>query len=93
MGHVQHATTIHGVKVPTWPSYFNFKSYFDSVALRIPGIYYNCTEGGCLGAYPEGNIEAFRYMDLKDCLKQMNLNDALAAHMADNANGEKLMLY
>lgn len=93
MGRVQMATTIHGVKVPTWPSYYNFKAYFDSVALRIPGIYYNCTEGGCLGAYPEGNIEAFRYMDLKDCLKHLNLNDALANHMADNASDQKLMLY
>ena len=93
MGHVQHATTIHGVKVPTWPSYYNFKAYFDSVALRVPGIYYNCTEGGCLGAYPEGNIAAFKYMDLKDCLAQLNMHKEMSAHMSDLTLEPKKMLY
>lgn len=93
MGNVQHATTIHGIKVPTWPSYYNFKAYFDSVALRVPGVYYNCTEGGCLGAYPEGNIAAFTYMDLKDCLARFNMNQELAGYMSDPTLEPKKMLY
>lgn len=93
MGNVQMATTIHGIKVPTWPSYYNFKAYFDSVALRVPGIYYNCTEGGCLGAYSEGNIAAFKYLDLKDCLAQINMHNELAANIADVTLEPKRMLY
>jgi hypothetical protein len=92
MGQTLWCTDIYGMKRKTWPSYFNFKAYFDSVAMRAPGIYYNCSEGGCLGSYPEGNIAAFRYMDLKDCLKMFNINDELKEQMAD-AKAQKKILY
>lgn len=78
LGHTLSCTDIYGIRRKTWPSYYNFKGYFDSTVMRIPGLYYNCTEGGCLGAYPEGNIAALRYMDLKDCLKHLNANDDIS---------------
>lgn len=51
----------------TWPSYLNFKFWFDHIACTVPGRYVNCSEG-TLGAYREGNIRQFQYMSLKDAL-------------------------
>lgn len=47
---------IFGNKRYTWQSYYNFKCWFDHVFCTVPGIYYNATEGGCMGAYEGGNI-------------------------------------
>ncbi len=95
LGHTLRVTDIYGVKVHTWQSYWNFKNYFDCTVQTTGGIYYNCTEGGCLGAYPEGNIASYRYMDLKDCLSEFNKNDKIMEHVknADAPPGQKIMLY
>lgn len=93
MGRTIRVTDIYGIKVDTWPSYWGFKNYFDSVSLRIPGIYYNCTEGGCLGSYPEGNLSSFKYMDLKECLGVFNANIQIAGQMTDPAHEPKMLLY
>jgi len=77
MGTTIQAVDIFGHKVSTWPSYNNFKSFFDYVALEVPGIYINCTEGGTLGSYPDGNIHTIKQMDLKDCLKMYNMSDLI----------------
>lgn len=87
------ATSIHGVKVKTWPSYWGFKQYFDSVALRVPGLYYNCTEGGLMGAYPEGNITAFKYMDLADYLGQLQMHLQIEKDVKDGTLEPKRLLY
>lgn len=65
-------TDVYGIKRKTWPTYANFKAWFDYIATTVPGTYYNCSEGGCLGSYPEGNIEAFKYMDLEVFLGRYN---------------------
>lgn len=95
LGHTMRVTDIYGNKVHTWGSYWNFKNYFDSTAQRVGGIYYNCSEGGCLGAYAEGNIAAFRYMDLSDCLREFNRNKQVTDHInnAEVPQGQKIMLY
>lgn len=93
MGLTIPCTDIYGIKRKTWQSYYNFKGYFDSIPLRLPGIYYNCTEGGCLGAYPEGNIAAFKYLDLKDCLKILNMNQDIAETLKNPESGSKTILY
>lgn len=77
MGRYQSAVDVFGNKVATWPSYNNFKSFFDYVALEVPGTYINCTEGGTLGAYPEGNLHAIKVMDLKDCLQMYSMSEFL----------------
>lgn len=77
MGRCIPAVDIFGHKVATWPSYNNFKSFFDYVATEVPGIYINCTEGGTLGAYPEGNLHTIKQMDLKDCLQMYNMSDLI----------------
>lgn len=74
MGHVLKVVDVFGNKVSTWPSYNNFKAWFDNVALTVPGIYINCTEGGTFGAYPEGNIMAVQQMPLAGFLDMFNRN-------------------
>lgn len=74
MGHVIRMVDVFGNKVHTWQSYANFKSWFEHMALTIPGIYINCTEGGTFGAYPEGNIMAVQQMPLYSFLNMHNRN-------------------
>ena len=73
---VQPCVDIYGRKRFTWPSYFNFKCWFDFVACggngNNPKLFINCTEGGILGAYPEGNIKQIQQMSLKECLNMFN---------------------
>lgn len=73
MGVTVRVTDVYGNKVKSWPSYMNFKAYFDWFASHVGGYYINATEGGCLGAYPDGNIAQFKYMDLKDALAELLL--------------------
>lgn len=73
LGHVMKATDIFGNKVLTWQSYWNFKCWFDYMAMRVPGITINCTEGGIFGAYPDGNIADVKQMSLEQFLEMYNL--------------------
>lgn len=71
-------TDIFGNRVYTYPSYFNFKCWFDYIACggagNQPGLYYNCTEGGILGAYPEGNIRQIQQLPLEHFLWTYNVH-------------------
>lgn len=93
MGQTIRVTDIYGNKVHTWASYFGFKQYFDSTALKIPGSYVNCTEGGILGAYPQGNLAAFKYQDLKDYLNNLNLSDQIEKAIKNPSSGVRMILY
>jgi hypothetical protein len=77
MGQVIPTVDVFGNRVATWPSYNNFKSWFDWVATVVPGVWINCTEGGTMGAYPQGNLFNIRQMDLKDCIRMYSLSDIL----------------
>ena len=93
LGQCMYLTDVYGIRRKTWPSYANFKAWFDWVALNVPGVYYNCTEGGCLGAYPEGNLSAFKYLDLKDYLDVMHMNKHVREQFLNpNASGTELKL-
>lgn len=92
-GNTMVAYDIYGIPVKTWPSYYGFKQYFDSVTMRVPGVWYNCTEGGILGSYREGNLANFKYMDLKDCLNTLNCNEGIKEQMTDPKAGLRLLLY
>lgn len=76
IGQCIHVPDVFGNKTLTWQSYFNFKTWFEWMSLRIPGIYYNCTEGGILGSYAQGNIFSIIQMDLCDFLNTYNLHEA-----------------
>lgn len=73
LGQALRVKDVFGNSVYTWRSYFNFKGFHEFVSMTVPGIYYNCTEGGILGAYAEGNIRSIRQMPLKDFIRQMNM--------------------
>jgi hypothetical protein len=77
LGRTDKVTDIYGNKVHTWPSYYNFKNYFDWVVCHLDGEWINSTEGGCMGAYSDGNIVQFKYMDLVDAIRRYNMFDEL----------------
>ena len=83
IGSIMNTVDVFGHKVATWPSYNNFKSFFDYVASEVPGIYINCSEGGTLGAYPDGNLMAIKQMDLKDCLNMYNMHELIKISALD----------
>lgn len=73
------ATNIWGNRVYTWQSYYNFKVWFEYMACggkgRNPISMINATEGGILGAYPQGNIKQIVQMDLNTALYQYHMID------------------
>jgi len=83
------AVDIFGNRVWTWQSYFGFKAYFDHLACGGRGknaqMFYNCTEGGILGAYPEGNIRQFTYMNLAEFLECYGRHKILPKLMEDKS--------
>lgn len=81
LGLVVKMTDVFGNKVLSWQSYANFKAWFDQLALRVPGLWINCTEGGTLGAFPEGNMSAIKQMKLKDFFEMYNMSH----HLKDQA--------
>lgn len=68
LGGYMRAEDVFGVPRKTWQSYYQFKCWFDSRACAVPGLYINATEGGLLGAYPEGNIRQILQMSLKEVI-------------------------
>ena len=89
LGHVIRAHDVFGNLVSTWQSYYNFKSWFEYVAITVPGIYFNCSEGGCLGAYTQGNIRSITQMTLKSFLKQLTMSEEIKEQMKDPKTKEK----
>jgi hypothetical protein len=93
LGLVIKMTDIFGNKVLSWQSYANFKYWFDQLALRVPGIWINCTEGGTLGSYPEGNIYAIKQMKLADFLAMYHVSKHLEAQMIDTKTEDRKILF
>jgi len=87
---------IFGNRVFTWPSYFGFKCWFDFMAMggtgRNPHIFINATEGGILGAYPEGNIKQILQIDLYNALRIFTMHDKMGDLVA-NANIRPMILF
>jgi len=82
-GNVVHAPDVYGNMRKTWPSYYNFKCFFDDMVNRVPGNWINCSDG-LLGAYREGNIAQFQYMTLNDAI----VNYKLTQQCKYSLNGE-----
>jgi hypothetical protein len=61
-------TNVFGSNIKTWQSYFNFAQWFTYIACGgkggNPTLLFNCTEGGILGAYPNGIIKQIIQMPL-----------------------------
>lgn len=89
---------IYGNAVGTWPSYANFAAWFNFVACGsftgVPQIFINCTEGGILGAYPEGNIKQIVQMKLAQFINMYRLPEKLAPAMEEHkASGMPVVLF
>ena len=93
IGNVQRTVDVFGNKVFTWPSYFGFKCFFDWMAQNVPGIYINCTEGGTLGAYPDGNIMAIPQMDVSEFIGMYRLSEKVKDSCLNPDKATKIILY
>lgn len=93
MGHVVKAWDVFGNKVSTWQSYANFKAYFEAMACNVLGIYVNCSEGGTLGSYPEGNIAAIKQMRLAQFLDMYLMPNHIAEQATNPEEAEKKLLF
>ncbi len=69
------AQDIFGQQVRTHRAFFHFKTWFDHVCRRVPGIYINATEGGILGAYEQGNLACYQFLSLKRVLHMYRIHD------------------
>ncbi len=77
MGYAFKVPDVFGNKVYTWQSYYNFKMWFDYVTQVAPGIYLNASEGGCLGAYQDGNIQSIIQTSLSSVVKMYSHHEHL----------------
>lgn len=93
MGHTLLAVDVFGNSVKTWQSYHNFKGWFEYVTMAIPGLYFNCSEGGTLGAYQGGNLRSITQMTLKDFIRMINLNEEIEVQALDPKVDEKKLLF
>lgn len=92
VGHGFKVTDIFGNRIYTWQSYYNFKLWFDRAFTIVPGLYINATEGGCLGAYPEGNIRQIKQMALSDVAAMYGIRDSMRDAFVDPASKQSLKL-
>lgn len=100
-GHVIPLTDVFGIRVPTWPSYRNFKNWFESLSLRIPDPnsnftsqwMVNCSEGGTLGSYPDGNIRSILQLPLRAFLNELNMQEDVRACFENPETDERRLLF
>jgi len=93
MGQVVRLTDIFGVKVSSWPSYANFKQWFEYIAATVPGFWINASEGGCLGSYPDGNIRQIIQMPLDFVYEMMTVHRHSRSQCENPAVPSDLMVF
>lgn len=93
LGYVIKMCDVFGNKVLSWQSYANFKVWFEYVCRTCPGLYVNCTEGGTLGSYPEGNIRAIHQMELSQFLEMYKLHDVVQEQCLNPETDIKKLLF
>lgn len=93
LGLCMRVTDVYGIKRNTWRSYHAFKCWFEYVACSVPGVYYNCTEGGILGAHNEGNISQFKYCDLQEFLGMVGMREHLRPQCERPHEYHQIMLF
>jgi hypothetical protein len=93
LGYVVKLVDVFGNKVLSWQSYANFKVWFEYIARVVPGIYINCTEGGTLGSYAEGNIRSIIQMELSKFLTMYQLHEEIKDQCLNPVTTEKKILF
>jgi hypothetical protein len=86
---------IYGNRVFSWQSYVNFAAWLTFQAMGGQGgnnhIMINATEGGILGAYPDGNIKQIIQMDLRTALWTFNMTDTMPKMLSEQKEREMLL--
>lgn len=93
IGNVLRVRDVFGIPVNTWMSYHNFKGWFEYVSYVVPGVYFNCTEGGTLGAYNEGNIRTIIQLPLKEFIRTFNMYSEIKEQMMTPQTKNKKLLF
>lgn len=68
---------IFGIPRKTWPSYMNFKYWFDRCACEVPGHWVSCSFG-LLGSYQGGVLRQFEYWQLDQYLERYFMADRVS---------------
>ncbi len=93
IGNVMRVRDVFGIPVYTWRSYYNFKGWFEYIAMTVPGVYYNCSEGGTLGAYSEGNLRSIQQLPLASFIHQMNIFEEIEEQAKNPKTEIKKLLF
>lgn len=93
LGYVVKAVDVYGNKRLSWQSYMNFKGWFEQLAVQSPQIFINCSEGGCFGAFPEGNVSAIQQMKLARFLFMYRMHEELTDQMTSPDTAEQKILF
>ncbi len=93
LGYVVKAIDVYGNKRLSWQSYLNFKGWFEQLAVQSPQIFFNCTEGGCFGSFPEGNVSAIRQMKLARFLFMYRMHEEITEQMTNPETAQQQILF
>lgn len=93
LGYVIKAVDVHGNKRLTWQSYVNFKGWFEQLPYQTPQLFINCSEGGCLGSYPEGNIIKIEQMPLQRFIFMHRMHEELEDQMLTPETAKPKLLF
>lgn len=89
LGRYMRGIDCYGLPVKTWQSYYNFKCWFDSICIKCPGEWINCSEGGTLGVYPQGLIKQIRHKTLKQFIDGYKLYKAMEYQANNPQNADE----
>jgi hypothetical protein len=93
LGYVVKLVDVFGNKRLSWQSYANFKGWFEHLSVETPQIFINCSEGGCLGSYPDGNVISIQQMKLARFLFMYRMHEELTDQMTTPEVSEKKILF
>lgn len=93
LGHVMRVRDVFGIPVYTWKSYHNFKGWFEWVTMTVPGVYYNCSEGGTFGAYDNGNLRSVIQMPIAQFIRQTTMYSEIEVQAKNPKVKEKKLLF
>lgn len=93
LGYVVKLVDVFGNKRLSWQSYVNFKGWFEHLSVETPQMFVNCSEGGCLGAFPDGNVVSIQQMRLSRFLFMHRMHEELADQMTTPESAEHKLLF
>ena len=93
LGMVVKLVDVYGNKRLSWQSYVNFNGWFEQLSVDTPQIFINCSEGGCLGAFPQGNVASIRQMKLSRFLFMHRMHEELNDQMVRPEEAPPVILF